>query len=194
MIGAGRPINLCGCKEDWSIKNITIRETAKNELSQILAIYPAAFPDEELRPVVSSLIKGTAEVLSLAAFHEGALIGHVVFTVFNGDDAGDKGAGALLGPLGVLPELQGQGIGSGLVQRGLERLDSQGTRQVFVLGDPKYYSRFGFRPERLMLPPYPLPQKWADAWQSLLLSNAAPLAAGHCLLPEEWMKRALWMP
>jgi len=51
----------------------------------------------------------------------------------------------LLGPLAVLPELQGRGFGRGLVSDGLRRAEQ--TRKwnyVFLSGDPDYYRRFGF--------------------------------------------------
>jgi len=172
----------------------TIRETENDEIPKILAVYPLAFPDEELRPLVSKLLEGEADVLSLSAFRQDALIGHVLFTIFSGEGENDDRAGALLGPLCVLRENQNQGGGTALVRNGFERLDSMGIRQVFVLGDPSYYGRFGFQSERRVLPPYTLPEEWTGAWQSLLLSEATPLAAGQCLLPDTWMQRALWAP
>lgn len=172
--------------------NVVTRETEAQELPQILALYPSVFPDEELRPVVSRLLEGEAEVLSLAAFEGDAPIAHVLFTLFNGER--HRGAGALLGPLGVSPGHQGQGLGSALVTNALERLDAIGVRQVFVLGDPAYYGRFGFQPERQVSTPYPLPEQWTDAWQSMLLSGRMPFASGRCPLPAPWMDPALWRP
>ena len=171
-----------------------IRTTAEVELPQILAVYPLAFPDEELRPLVSGLIEGEAEVLSLGAFEGSALVGHVIFTLFGVQGDRDKGAGALLAPLAVLPDYQGQGLGSALVKQGLLQLTSMGTRQVFVLGDPNYYGRFGFQIEHHAKPPYPLPEEWRGAWQSMVLSDAKPLTSGHCRLPGAWMEPALWQP
>ena len=51
----------------------------------------------------------------------------------------------LLGPLAVLPELQGRGFGRALVSDGLRRAE-QMRRWSFVLlsGDAQYYQRFGF--------------------------------------------------
>jgi len=168
-----------------------IRKTTAKEPSQILALYPLAFPDEELRPVVSGLIEGDVEVLSLAAFQGEELVAHVLFTIFG--DEGDNGAGALLAPLGVVPDHQGQGVGNALVKEGLARLGAMGVRQVFVFGDPAYYGRFGFQTERQVLTPYPLPEEYGDdAWQSMPLAGRAPLAAGRLSLPEPWMEPALW--
>jgi putative acetyltransferase len=50
-----------------------------------------------------------------------------------------------LAPLAVLPDYQGQGIGSGLVEHGLAVLRERGCPFVVVLGHPDYYPRFGFK-------------------------------------------------
>tara|TARA_R110002126_G_scaffold291732_1_gene456141 strand:+ start:474 stop:1007 length:534 start_codon:yes stop_codon:yes gene_type:complete len=171
-----------------------IRETAEVELPRILAVYPLAFPDEDLRSLVSALIEGEADALSLGAFDGDMAVGHILFTLFDGEGTQDKGAGALLAPLAVLPEYQRQGVGSALVSQGLEQLSSMGTRQVFVLGDPNYYGRFGFQAEENVAPPYPLPEEWRGAWQSMVLGDARPLTPGQCRLPEAWMEPALWQP
>lgn len=51
---------------------------------------------------------------------------------------------SILAPLAVLPEHQKHGIGSQLIQIGLEKLQGAGTQLAFVLGYPSYYSRHGF--------------------------------------------------
>jgi putative acetyltransferase len=48
--------------------------------------------------------------------------------------------------LGVLPEFQKRGIGSALVRHGLKAIAQQSAPLVFLEGDPRYYSRFGFVP------------------------------------------------
>jgi putative acetyltransferase len=49
-----------------------------------------------------------------------------------------------LGPIAVAPRHQGQGVGSALVQQGLELLRARGAAGCLVLGEPAYYGRFGF--------------------------------------------------
>ncbi len=171
---------------------LVIRETTSGDVAQVLALYPQAFPEEELRPVVSALLEEELEVLSLAAFDGDALVAHVLFTIC-GTEEWDR-TGALLAPLGVIPSLQRQGLGNSLVHAGLARLKKRGIKQVFVLGDPAYYQRFGFSPERQVLPPYPMPEEWLDAWQSMPLAARAPLATGRLSMPEPWMEPALWGP
>ena len=49
-----------------------------------------------------------------------------------------------LGPLSVLPSHQGNGIGSSLVNKSLQKAESLGYKAVLLFGDPEYYRRFGF--------------------------------------------------
>jgi putative acetyltransferase len=54
--------------------------------------------------------------------------------------------GLALAPLAVSPDFQRRGIGTALARAGLDACRKQGVPFVFVLGNPAYYSRFGFRP------------------------------------------------
>ena len=122
--------------------SVAIRPGAPDDRNGIEALYPDAFPDEDLLPVVRKLLDMPSGVLSLVAVEDGALVGHVIFTDCGLSDADARLA--LLGPLGVASARQGQGIGSALVRDGRERLRQAGITHVFVLGDPAYYARFGF--------------------------------------------------
>jgi|APSaa5957512535_1039671.scaffolds.fasta_scaffold07895_4 predicted N-acetyltransferase YhbS len=50
----------------------------------------------------------------------------------------------LLGPIAVLPELQGQGIGIKLMLHGLMEATRQGHKRVLLVGDESYYKKVGF--------------------------------------------------
>ena len=45
----------------------------------------------------------------------------------------------------MLPEFQKQGIGKSLIHEGLSLLKALGAKGCVLVGDPKYYERFGFR-------------------------------------------------
>ncbi len=167
---------------------VAIGEAAPQDAAAVLALYSSAFPEEELRPLVTRLIAGDVPVLSLVATRADAIVGHGLFTHFEGNRA------ALLGPLAVAPECQRAGIGAALIADGLQRLEGEGVQHVFVLGDPCYYVRSGFAPETRVLPPYDLPEEWLGAWQSLTLGDAEPLASGRCRLPAPWMEPRYWAP
>lgn len=50
----------------------------------------------------------------------------------------------LLGPIAVLPELQGKGYGITLMKHGLSKAKELGHTRVILVGDEPYYSRVGF--------------------------------------------------
>jgi putative acetyltransferase len=75
------------------------------------------------------------------SFH-GRVIGHVLFSKLK---APMKALG--LAPVAVHPSFQRQGIGLALIREGLALAKEEGWTCVFVLGDPAYYGRFGFRAE-----------------------------------------------
>jgi len=172
--------------------SVTIRQSAPEDRDGIEALYPDAFPDEDLLAVVGKLLDMPSGALSLVAVEGETIAGHVIFT-----DCGLSGSDArlgLLGPLGVVSARHGQGIGSALVRQGHDRLRKAGITHVFVLGDPAYYSRFGFAAETGVAPPFPLPDEWQGAWQSLALDAGVPIPRGTLLVPEPWDDRALWAP
>jgi predicted N-acetyltransferase YhbS len=83
--------------------------------------------------------------LSLVLQGPEGIAGHIAFSPIQigGRDCGWYS----LGPLSVAPHHQGQGLGERLVREGLARMvRSHSARGCVVLGDPAYYSRFGFAP------------------------------------------------
>ena len=78
--------------------------------------------------------------LSLVAIVDGERAGHVVATRAWVNDAPALG----LGPVGVRPERQRAGIGTILVHALVAVAETHGETLVGLLGDPRYYRRFGF--------------------------------------------------
>ena len=113
-----------------------IRASRPIDRSAIEALYPAAFPDEELLPIVRALFATESRVLSLAGMIDAVLVGHVVFTCCDIDT--HENIAALLGPLAVSPDHQGEGIGSALIYEGYRKLRNTSVRHFHVLGDPAY--------------------------------------------------------
>ncbi len=167
-----------------------LRKSVPGDVVALEALYPEAFPDEDLVPLVQDLLPDVDNVLSLVATVDSQLVGHVMFTRCGVSDA----SAALLGPLAVSPAWQKQGIGSAIVRDGLRRMEEAGVDVVCVLGDPNYYQRFGFVPERSIAPPYPLPPEWNTAWQSLRTAASTMPLTGKLLLPQQWMNPSLWAP
>ena len=167
-----------------------IRVAEPSDLGALESLYPLAFPDEDLLPIMRALHSAPGDAMSLIAAVNARVVGHVVMSRCRVGDA----AAALLGPLAVVPERQRQGIGTALVTVGLDRMRDKGARVVCVLGDPNYYQRFGFRPDPRIEPPYPLPEAWREAWQSQYLSDAEASCAGKLEVPAAWLHEELWLP
>lgn len=172
---------------------LEIRESVRDDIAALEQLYPDAFPDEDLLPLVRELLRETHQiVLSLVGTAEKSLVGHVIFTTCSIVGAPDKVA--MLGPLAVASARQRRGIGSALVGEGIRHLRNQGTKWVYVLGDPAYYGRFGFVADDSVAPPYPLPKEWRGAWQSLCLGGDNPPLSGKLSVPKPWRQEALWAP
>jgi putative acetyltransferase len=71
-----------------------------------------------------------------------AVAGHIAFSQATTDGA-FRGY-YMAGPLAVMPPLQKKGIGVALVRESLARLKATGAAGVVLVGDPAYYTRFGF--------------------------------------------------
>lgn len=84
--------------------------------------------------------------LELVAEQEDGLAGHVMLTRMGLAEANRDVRALLLAPLCVRPEAQARGVGGALVRAGFDRARELGYEAAFLVGDPAYYSRFGFRP------------------------------------------------
>jgi predicted N-acetyltransferase YhbS len=80
--------------------------------------------------------------LSFTALVGTLLVGSVRLTPVLAGDA----PALMLGPLTVDPAFENRGIGAALMRRSLEAARQQGHRLVLLVGDERYYGRFGFRP------------------------------------------------
>jgi putative acetyltransferase len=58
-----------------------------------------------------------------------------------------------LGPISVVPEHQGRGVGSRLMREALRNLRERGAAGCVLVGEPRYYSRFGFHVEPSLIFP-----------------------------------------
>lgn len=83
-------------------------------------------------------------ILSLIATEDDEVVGHVAFSRLTVETADGPVGGVALAPVVVHPDHQGRGIGSLLIRTGIARLVEAGEQVVLVVGNPAYYSRFGF--------------------------------------------------
>jgi len=118
------------------------RDEALDDRGGIRHLHLASFPKAEEADLVERLHGDGDVVISLVAVEGRVLTGHVLFSRMA---APFPALG--LGPVAVLADWRRQGIAAALVQKGLARATREGWTAVFVLGDPHYYQRFGFRSE-----------------------------------------------
>lgn len=120
-----------------------IRDEVPGDEEGIGLVLASAFPTSLESQLVSRLRASGRLRISLVAPLGEQIVGHVAFSPVT-VAASEGGLG--LAPLSVLSEYQRQGIGSSLVRAGLAACRRLGAPFVVVLGEPHYYSRFGFVP------------------------------------------------
>jgi putative acetyltransferase len=131
-----------------------IRAETSQDCSAIEQVHIAAFANHPYSRqtehlIVNALRADRALTVSLVAEVDGQVVGHIAFspTKIDGHDCG----WFLLGPVGVLPGHQRRGIGQELVAAGLKAIKVVGAKGCALVGDPAYYSRFGFDHSRELM-------------------------------------------
>ncbi len=129
-----------------------IRPEKPSEFSFIYTLVKIAFQtakvsDGDEQDYVDTLRAGDGYIPELALVAEAnrKIIGHIMFTktfVLTGVSRVEV---LLLAPLSVELSHRNRGVGSKLVKEGFRLAKQLGYTAVFVVGDPSYYSRFGFR-------------------------------------------------
>ncbi|TCB92007.1 N-acetyltransferase [Micromonospora zingiberis] len=129
--------------------------------------------------------------LAMVAEYGGEIVGYALFTRVVVSSPGGSAPALVLGPVAVAPHRQRIGLGTAVVQAGLEAATELGERLVVVLGDPAYYRRFGFsRADRMGLT-----SPWSglgEPWQALVLppsiSGEPAPPHGEVVFPPPWSK------
>ena len=149
-----------------------VRRERAGDAAAVSAVHRAAFG----RPLEDELNRRLHEgpwwlphFALVATDADGGVLGHVIGTRGWVDRAPALG----LGPLGVLPDHQGRGCGSALVHALLGAAQARDETLVALLGDPAFYSRFGFRPAAEWGVAAPDP-RWGEHFQVLALVDDAP--------------------
>ncbi len=84
--------------------------------------------------------------LDFVSENEGRVVGNIVYSRgVIAETRGVKEEVICFGPVSVLPAFQKQGIGSALIIHSVNVARNLGYSTIFIYGDPRYYSRFGFR-------------------------------------------------
>lgn len=127
--------------------SLTVRPETGGDAGAIRDVHLKTFSTPAEADLVARLRDGCDSEISLVAEQAGEIVGHVMLSRMNVSADGRAFRALGLGPVGVLPGCQGSGIGSELIRSALAVAAALGEEVVFVLGEPEYYSGFGFSPE-----------------------------------------------
>lgn len=137
-----RPLHVRGFVPAMKIR---IRQEVAGDEAAIDGVIAAGFagkPDADgtEAKIINTLREAGALVLSLVAETKGRIVGQVALSpAMVGADKY-----LCLGPIAVLPECQGRGVGSDLMAHALGVAWAYGRDGVVLMGDPAFYGRFGF--------------------------------------------------
>ena len=125
-----------------------IRQETQADIEAITEITKLAFENHPFSNnteqfIINALRAANALTVSLVAEIDGKVVGHIAFSPVTFTDGSASWYG--LGPISVRPAYQKQGIGIKLVNKGLNLLKDLGAEGCVLVGDPKYYKRFGFK-------------------------------------------------
>ena len=160
---------------------MVIRRFAASDRTQVLRLLTEAFrrPASEQPPSEAELFAALLDAgdlvgrLTLVASTDGLLAGHVACSRAS---VGSHSVVAL-GPIGVLPDHQRQGIGSALLHAVLGAADATDVPLVALLGSTTFYRRFGFVPASDAGIEAPDPS-WGDEFQVRALQAYDPTLGG----------------
>lgn len=130
------------------LSDVHLRTEAPDDVAAIRAVIGDAFREHphsrqtEVQ-VVDALRRAGALSLSLVALGGHRVVGHAAFSPVQ--ISGGAPGWYCVGPLSVVHDVQGTGVGTALVWHGLRTLRQLGAAGCVVLGEPAYYGRFGFR-------------------------------------------------
>jgi predicted N-acetyltransferase YhbS len=154
--------------------SITIRTEQAADIDTITRLTEAAFQDEAHSShteqfIVNALRRAGQLTVSLVAVDGDAIVGHVAVSPVTISSGASGWYG--LGPISVWPARQRQGIGSRLMRAALADLQRGGGLGCVLLGDPRFYGRFGFKAH----PGLVLPGVAPEYFQALSLGGALPV-------------------
>lgn len=132
---------------------LEIRKEYPNEYKEIENMVREAFwdvyqPGCDEHLVVHKLREDKSYIkdLSYILIEDGKKIGFIFYSLVYVKTSDNRLIEAIsFGPVGVLPEYQGKGYGSKLIEFTLEKALEGGYPAVFITGNPEYYHRFGFK-------------------------------------------------
>ncbi|MDH3348375.1 MAG: N-acetyltransferase [Desulfobulbaceae bacterium] len=128
-----------------------IRKLTSENHNKASSLLRQTFPGSNYEiKLVENFHKNKTTVHEWVCIHSNVIIAYIAFSkAYKGSDI----CGLHLGPLAVKPDFQNQGIGSELLRFALRQEEIK-TNTIFVLGNPFFYQKFGFKPCNLPICPF----------------------------------------
>jgi putative acetyltransferase len=144
---------------------VILREETTRLEAAIRVMHRSVFERDDESKLIDRLRADGLIVASVIAEEEGLIVGHVLFSNLRVETQHGNLPAAALAPIGVLAEWRGCGIGSALIHEGMDLCRQRGKSAAIVLGEPRYYSRFGFSSDLVknLRSPY---ASAGDAWMA----------------------------
>lgn len=127
---------------------MSIRAATPRDREAIRLVEEHAFGQQAEAGLVDALVAEGDAIVELVAEEDGDVVGHILFSRLYIQNGGKTVPAVALAPLAVEPGFHGTGIGGALIREAHIRLKDAGETLAVVLGDPAYYSRFGYSHER----------------------------------------------
>ncbi|WP_033931119.1 GNAT family N-acetyltransferase [Vibrio cholerae] len=136
------------------LDKLIFRDEKHSDYHLISDVTKAAFKDMEISNhteqfIIDALRSARALAVSLVAELDSKIVGHIAFSPVTMSDGTIDWYG--LGPVSVLPEYQGKGIGKALILEGLKRLKRLNAKGCCLVGHPEYYRKFGFQNNEFLI-------------------------------------------
>ena len=155
---------------------MTIRPERPGDEAAIDTVQRAAFGSSTMEAEIVDGLRAAGDlVISLVAVDGSEIVGHVALSKARVEEHEALG----LGPIGVLPGRQDEGIGATLMEEAIRRARKTDYTLIALLGHPAYYPRFGFEPAEAtfgITSKYDAPP---EAWMALALPAYTPQVRGR---------------
>ena len=127
--------------------SLVIRERREGDDAAIRRVVDAAFGRPAEFRLVEALRAANLAAVELVATRGEEIVGHLLMSALSVFIDDQPVPSLALAPLSVRPQQQGQGVGTALMEVGLDVARARQWDAIVVLGDPEYYARFGFTTE-----------------------------------------------
>jgi putative acetyltransferase len=156
--------------------SVSIEDESQRHETQVYDLVSSAFGQQDESNLINALRDGGHVVASMIAIEDGAIVGHILLSKLE-----DPKGFLALAPVAVSPARQQQGIGSALIKRAIAKVRTDGWLGIFLLGDPAFYTRFGFRVEDAAKFETPYPKNYFMALE--LSPGALAKTSGSVVYP-----------